>query len=84
LVDPNQLEIALLNLVINARDAMPKGGAVTIETASVTRTTAPGPVSIPVPGNEFVQITVRDTGVGMPRDVAALSAALFSWLPGSR
>jgi signal transduction histidine kinase len=71
LADPNQLEIALLNLVINARDAMPKGGAVTIETAMITRTNAAGPISIPLPGNEFLQITVRDTGTGMSREVAA-------------
>ncbi|HWX46482.1 MAG TPA: PAS-domain containing protein [Roseomonas sp.] len=83
LVDPNQLEIALLNLVINARDAMPKGGAVTIETAKVTRTTAAGPVSIPVPGNEFVQITVKDTGFGMPREVAARACEPFFTTKGA-
>jgi CheY-like chemotaxis protein len=76
-IDPNQLEIALLNLVINARDAMPKGGAVTIETAKLTPRTAAGPVPLPVPGNEFVQITIRDTGVGMPRDVAARAGEPF-------
>jgi signal transduction histidine kinase len=76
-IDPNQLEIALLNLVINARDAMPKGGAVTIETAKLTPSTATGPVALPVPGNEFVQITIRDTGVGMPRDVAARAGEPF-------
>jgi CheY-like chemotaxis protein len=76
-IDPNQLEIALLNLVINARDAMPKGGAVTIETAKLTPVTTAGPVPVPVPGNEFVQITIRDTGVGMPRDVAARAGEPF-------
>jgi signal transduction histidine kinase len=83
LVDPNQLEIALLNLVINARDAMPKGGAVTIETAKVTRTTATKPVPVPIPGNEFVQITVRDTGVGMPREVAARAFEPFFTTKGA-
>lgn len=77
LTDPNQLEVALLNLVINARDAMPKGGAVTIETTKVARTTATGAVPVPVPGNEFVQITVRDTGVGMPGEVAARACEPF-------
>jgi signal transduction histidine kinase len=77
LVDPNQLEIALLNLVINARDAMPKGGIVTIETAMISRGAAMGMAPIPVPGNEFVQITVRDTGVGMSRDVAARAGEAF-------
>lgn len=76
-VDPNQLEIALLNLVVNARDAMPQGGAVTVETAKLSRATAGGPAPVPVPGDEFVQITVRDTGVGMPRDVAARAGEAF-------
>jgi len=66
--DPNQLENALLNLVINARDAMPDGGAVLIETANVVldeqaimaRDLSPG---------EFVAMRVTDTGVGMPEDV---------------
>ncbi|MCG7360541.1 PAS-domain containing protein [Roseomonas sp. ACRSG] len=77
LVDPNQLEVALLNLVVNARDAMPKGGSVTIETAKITRGPAAGSAPVPVPGNEFVQITIRDTGVGMPRDVAARAGEPF-------
>ncbi len=64
-VDPNQLENALLNLAINARDAMPEGGRLTIETANEkvdarTRDIAPG---------EYVTISVADTGVGMARDV---------------
>jgi signal transduction histidine kinase len=83
LADPNQLEIALLNLVINARDAMPKGGAVTIETAQVTRATEASPISIPVPGNEFVRITVRDTGIGMSREVAARACEPFFTTKGA-
>jgi signal transduction histidine kinase len=83
LVDPNQLEIALLNLMTNARDAMPKGGAVTIETAKAMRTAATGLVSVPLPGNEFVQITVRDTGVGMPREVAAHACEPFFTTKGA-
>jgi nitrogen-specific signal transduction histidine kinase len=82
LADPNQLEVALLNLVINARDAMPKGGAVTVETAKVTRTTAARP-PVPVPGDEFVQITVRDTGVGMPGEVAARACEPFFTTKGA-
>jgi nitrogen-specific signal transduction histidine kinase/CheY-like chemotaxis protein len=83
LIDPTQLEIALLNLVINARDAMPKGGAVTVETAKITRTTAAGSVPVPVPGDEFVQITVKDTGMGMPRDVAARAGEPFFTTKGA-
>ncbi|MFL1876930.1 ATP-binding protein [Hansschlegelia beijingensis] len=66
-VDPNQLENALLNLAINARDAMPEGGRLTIETANEavdarTRDIAAG---------EYVTISVADTGVGMASDVLA-------------
>src|SRR6478735_12294404 len=67
--DGNQLENALLNLAINARDAMPDGGQLTIETHNMRL--APGAISgLSVQGSQdFVAITVRDTGVGMPADV---------------
>jgi signal transduction histidine kinase/CheY-like chemotaxis protein len=71
LADSNQLEVALLNLVINARDAMPKGGNITISTTRIARTQDSGLTFIPVSANEFVQITVQDTGVGMSQEVAA-------------
>ncbi|EJL29267.1 PAS domain S-box protein [Novosphingobium sp. AP12] len=69
--DPNQLESAILNLVINARDAMPRGGKLTIETcnahldghyASLQRDVKPG---------QYVCIAITDTGVGMSRETAA-------------
>lgn len=68
LVDPNQLENAILNLCINARDAMPHGGRITIETANkwldqrtaVERDLAPG---------QYLSICVTDTGTGMTPDV---------------
>jgi signal transduction histidine kinase/ActR/RegA family two-component response regulator len=66
LVDPNQLENALLNLCINARDAMPHGGRLTIETANV----AAGSAGVALAG-DHVLLRVGDTGVGMPREVAA-------------
>ena len=70
LVDPNQLENALLNLCINARDAMPHGGRLTIETANRwidertarERDIAPG---------QYISLCVSDTGTGMPPDVIA-------------
>lgn len=64
LVDPNQLENALLNLCINARDAMPGGGRITIETANKwldTRTSR----ERDLPEGQYVSLCVTDTGTGM-------------------
>jgi len=63
LCDENQLESAILNLVINARDAMPDGGALTITTRNSSLVA--GTLSHDVPSGDFVCITVTDTGVGM-------------------
>ncbi|WP_245704618.1 PAS domain-containing hybrid sensor histidine kinase/response regulator [Belnapia rosea] len=66
LCDPNQLENAILNLVINARDAMPKGGRLRISAAPVRI----GPGEEASPG-DYIGITVTDTGSGMQPAVAA-------------
>jgi PAS domain S-box-containing protein len=70
LCDPNQLESALLNLAINARDAMPDGGKLTIATANarLDGVTADTPALAP---GDYICITVTDTGAGMSADVAA-------------
>jgi signal transduction histidine kinase len=71
LCDANQLESALLNLTINARDAMPDGGTLKIATAD--RSLSHADVSDhdeDTPG-DYVEITVTDTGMGMPPDVLA-------------
>ncbi|MEA2912971.1 MAG: hypothetical protein QOJ15_5052 [Bradyrhizobium sp.] len=70
LCDPNQLESALLNLAINARDAMPDGGKLTIATANarVGGLTAETPALLP---GDYICIEVTDTGVGMSAEVAA-------------
>jgi signal transduction histidine kinase/CheY-like chemotaxis protein len=70
LVDSGQLENALLNLCINARDAMPDGGRITIETANkwIDRRAAQ---SHDMPEGQFLSLCVTDTGTGMTRDVIA-------------
>jgi signal transduction histidine kinase len=67
--DPAQLELALLNLVVNARDAMPSGGRLTLSTRNVTG----GSLGLPgelEPG-DYVCLSVTDTGLGMAADVLA-------------
>ena len=69
LVDPVQIELVVLNLAINARDAMPTGGILTIATDNIA-TGCPTPSGEPSPG-DHVLITVGDTGTGMTEEVLA-------------
>lgn len=69
--DPAQLEQVLMNLVVNARDAMPKGGKLTIETASANLGRTPVYHLSPLPPGAYVRLSVSDTGCGMPPDVQA-------------
>ncbi len=76
-VDPNQLENAILNLAVNARDAMPDGGTVHIKLSAVELedaafATHPEPVS-----GEFIRICVSDAGVGMDADTASRAMEPF-------
>jgi len=70
LVDPNQLEMAILNLAINARDAMPSGGTLTIRSANAPLGDDDDRPNTLPPG-DYVAISVRDTGTGMNDEVAA-------------
>jgi two-component system cell cycle sensor histidine kinase/response regulator CckA len=66
--DKRQLEQVLMNLVVNARDAMPEGGGIRIETGRQTVATAFRRDRALVPAGEYVVMSVRDDGVGIPAD----------------
>ncbi|MBA5867985.1 MAG: response regulator [Nitrospira sp. CR1.3] len=65
--DPAQLEQVVMNLVVNARDAMVKGGILTIETSRVEVTKSPPYHVQPLAPGEYVKLSVSDTGCGMDR-----------------
>ncbi|HEY3043556.1 MAG TPA: ATP-binding protein [Vicinamibacterales bacterium] len=69
-VDPTALEAAMLNVALNARDAMPAGGTLTIRT-SMTDVTQPPATEDDLKGGSYVVLEIEDTGSGMPSDVVA-------------
>ncbi len=73
LADGNQLEVALLNLAINARDAMPEGGRLVLSAGNLSPRERPETL----PSKDYVFISVQDTGLGMPPELVARATEPF-------
>ena len=67
--DPSQIRDALINLALNARDAMPRGGKLKIESANFYLSERAAETSGELGGGDFVVLTMTDTGIGMPQSV---------------
>jgi signal transduction histidine kinase/CheY-like chemotaxis protein len=70
-VDPSQLESALLNIVINARDAMPDGGKILIETSGISVEQRDDILGADLKVGQYVKVSVTDTGIGMSPEILA-------------
>lgn len=67
--DPGQIEQVIMNLVVNGRDAMPRGGSLELETANMDVQEVPTRTRAVVPPGKYVRLTVSDTGVGMDSEM---------------
>ncbi|WP_375407890.1 ATP-binding protein, partial [uncultured Methylobacterium sp.] len=82
MADPTRIELAVLNLTVNARDAMPEGGELTLETANVGDDD-PRPTHLPA--GDYVRLSVSDTGEGMtPEVMARVFEPFFTTRPQGR
>ena len=72
-VDPTQLELAVLNLAMNARDAMPQGGSLIISTRQVAIDAS----DVDLASGDYVELAVVDSGIGMPTEILARAVEPF-------
>jgi PAS domain S-box-containing protein len=84
LIDVPQLESAILNLAVNARDAMQEGGRLTIEARNVTLDADDCQHNAEAAAGDYVVVTVSDTGAGMPPEIAAKAFEPFFTTKGAR
>lgn len=77
MADPSQIEDALLNLAINARDAMPNGGKLIVETANVTFSEDDAHAAGDLSAGDYVSLVISDTGTGMTQETAARAIEPF-------
>jgi signal transduction histidine kinase/CheY-like chemotaxis protein len=68
-IDPGQFQSAIVNMAVNARDAMPEGGRLVIETCNITLAAAEETFPAELKPGDYVQLSISDTGTGMPPEV---------------
>src|SRR3990172_8774449 len=67
--DVNQMEQVIMNFLVNARDAMPEGGSITIDTGTVTAGEGAPDIPSYIPAGQYVLLRVSDTGIGIPEEI---------------
>jgi len=77
--DPGQIDQVIMNIAVNARDAMPQGGKLTIETANVTIDENFARTHAPLTAGNYVMLAISDTGVGMDNETIARFRALLHY-----